>query len=93
MDIEAYISSGILDLYAAGALTSPEKEEVEQMAKLYPEIQAEINNIHAVLNQYAELHAVPPPAYLKEKVLGAISSNQQDRPIIVEQEQSEKVQL
>ena len=75
MDIEAYISSGILDLFAAGALTAAERKEVEQMAQQYPEVQAELNQINASLNQYGALHAVTPPAHLKAKVLEAISAH------------------
>jgi len=77
LDIEAYISSGILELYAAGALTTSEREEVEQMAKLYPEVKTELDLILDTFNQYVSLHAVTPPAYLKEKVLNAVNSHNQ----------------
>jgi len=72
LDIEAYISSGILDLYSLGAASPAERSEVEQMAKKYPEIQAELDRINVALDQYAELHAVTPPAHLKAKVLSAV---------------------
>lgn len=75
MDIEAYISSGILELYAAGALTTSEREEVEQLAKLHPAVQTELDSILDTFNQYASLHAVTPPAYLKEKVLSAVHAH------------------
>ncbi|MDB5263730.1 MAG: hypothetical protein JWQ14_3013 [Adhaeribacter sp.] len=72
MNIEEYISSGILELYGAGALTASEKAEVEQLGEQHPEIKAELNLIRHTLDQYAALHAVEPPPALKEKVLRAV---------------------
>lgn len=73
MDIEEYISSGVLELYAAGALPDSEKAAVEQTARQYPDVQAELDLIQDSLERYATLHAVSPPVMLKSKVLGAIS--------------------
>ena len=72
MNIEEYISSGVLELYAAGALTEAEKAEVEQVSANYPAVRAELNLIRNTLDHYAEMHAVTPPAALKEKVLQAV---------------------
>lgn len=47
MDIEAYIASGILELYVAGLLTEEENIDVYRYAKEYPEIQREIEAIEA----------------------------------------------
>ncbi len=76
MNIEEYISSGVLELYAAGALSAAEQAEVEALAQKYPEINAELNQITQAYDQYASLHAVTPPAQLKAKVLSAISSKE-----------------
>lgn len=72
MDIEDYISSGVLELYATGALTPAEEAEVEQLAAQYPAIQEELHIINQTLDRYAELHAVAPPSTLKDKVLQAV---------------------
>ena len=72
MNIEEYISSGVLELYAAGALTAAEKAEVDQVAAQYPEVRAELNIILDTLDRYAEIHAIKPPAALKNKVLDAV---------------------
>lgn len=51
MDIEKYISSGVLELYVAGILSEKENLEVHEYAQKYPEIKAEIEAIEAtVLN-------------------------------------------
>ncbi|MBK9149722.1 MAG: anti-sigma factor [Saprospiraceae bacterium] len=55
MDIQAYISSGILELYVIGALSSDDMKEVEEVAGKYPEIQIEIYEISRSLEQYARL--------------------------------------
>ncbi|MDC6352268.1 anti-sigma factor [Zeaxanthinibacter sp. PT1] len=47
MDIEKYISSGILELYVAGLLTEAENKEVSEYAKSHPEIEREIRAIEA----------------------------------------------
>ncbi|HMG15835.1 MAG TPA: anti-sigma factor, partial [Saprospiraceae bacterium] len=73
MDIKAYISSGILELYCAGALTERENREVETMARQYPEVKKEIDSIHNALNQYANKFAANPSPGLKEKILNQIT--------------------
>ena len=45
MDIEAYIASGVLELYVAGQLSEKENMEVAGYAQKYPEIMAEIVEI------------------------------------------------
>ena len=49
--------------------------EVERMATLYPEIKEELDAITETLSSYAKLHAIEPPAHLKEKVLSKILSD------------------
>jgi anti-sigma-K factor RskA len=73
LDIGDYISSGVLELYATGALTAAEKAEVELQARQNPEIQKELNIILDTLDKYAQLHAVTPPAHLRNKVLTAVA--------------------
>lgn len=45
MDVQAYIESGILELYVAGALSGEESREVTRLALEHPEILAEIRAI------------------------------------------------
>ena len=72
MDIKAYISSGILELYCTGALTEHENREVEALARQYPEVKSEINNINSALDQYARQYAITPSPDLKAKILNEI---------------------
>lgn len=72
MDIQEYIASGVLELYAAGALTPAEMAEVERMAALHPSVREELHAISETLDNYARLHAVRPPDHLKEKILNQV---------------------
>jgi anti-sigma-K factor RskA len=47
MDVEAYIASGILELYVAGLLSEEENLEVYHYAEEYPRIKLEIEEIEA----------------------------------------------
>ena len=42
MNVEAYISSGILEAYALGELTGQERAEVEKNLALYPALRKEL---------------------------------------------------
>lgn len=69
MDIQAYISSGIIENYVLGATTPEENAEVERLAQEHPEIQQEIDaNKHALL-AYVLDFAEEPPADIRDKVL------------------------
>lgn len=47
MDVQKYITSGILELYIAGILSDKENLEISNYAKEYPEIQKELEEIEA----------------------------------------------
>ncbi|PQV46559.1 anti-sigma-K factor rskA [Jejuia pallidilutea] len=49
MDINAYITSGILELYVAGALSEKENEEVYALMQKHPEILQEVLEIEAAV--------------------------------------------
>ena len=66
MNIEEYISSGIIESYVLGQLSDSEMAEVTAMALQYPELKTEIELVESTLIKYA---AKNPPAALKEKIL------------------------
>ncbi|MFD1095656.1 anti-sigma factor [Salegentibacter chungangensis] len=72
MDIEKYISSGILELYVYGALSEEESREVTRVLKEYPEVRKEVEEIEAALTKLAISTAPYNPehllATLKEKL-------------------------
>lgn len=52
MDVQAYIASGILELYVVGALTGQEQLEVHRLSQEHPEI---LEEIQAIERSYREL--------------------------------------
>jgi anti-sigma-K factor RskA len=69
LDIQEYISSGIIEAYVLGTLSNTKALEVEQMAAKHPEVKAEIGAIQEAMEKYASAHAIQPRLGLKEKVL------------------------
>jgi len=74
VNIQEFISSGILEAYVLGAATQAERAEVEQMALRHPEIKAELAAIEDAMNTYVLKQAVAPPAHLKDKILNTIAT-------------------
>ena len=75
MNIQEYISSGVLDLYVLGALDKAEAEDVEQKAAAYPEIAEELKTLQASIEGFAQAHAVIPPAHVKKKIFEELEKN------------------
>ncbi len=68
MNISAYIDSGILEEYALGLVSPQEKQEVECLTRVYPELKAELELIEKALEQYALQHGVPVPSRVKDNI-------------------------
>jgi anti-sigma-K factor RskA len=77
MTIKEYIESGIIELYVMNALPESEKAEVEAMARQHPDIQAEIDEIQAIMQVYSQAHAVDPSPELKDKILDKYKADTQ----------------
>ena len=72
MDLKEYIESGILELYAAGALTQNEALEVEAMAEKHPEVKSEIATIQKALTNYSAIYKKNPRPELHRRILDKI---------------------
>jgi hypothetical protein len=81
MDIEAYISSGILENYVFDSATPQERQEVECLSKIYPEIKTELLTLQEAIEELARRNAVQPPLELKARVIKAIKSTGQEETI------------
>ncbi|MDT0295664.1 anti-sigma factor [Mesonia ostreae] len=72
MNIQEYISSGVLELYICGALTEEESKEVSTELKKYPEIEKEVEQIENSLLQLSSAVAPYDPvkmyAIIKNKL-------------------------
>lgn len=87
MDINDYISSGIIENYVLNNLSDQERREVECMSHIYPEIKEELELLQSNIELLAEKFAVKAPAHIKGQVLSAIKNTQQEKEVSNEQEE------
>jgi anti-sigma-K factor RskA len=73
MNIQAYIESGILEEYVLGTVSPQEKQEVECMSHIYPEIKEELLRTESALEEYALKHQTAPPPSLKESLFARMN--------------------
>jgi anti-sigma-K factor RskA len=74
MDVKEYISSGVLELYAMGALSSAEMNEVEKMCASHAEVADELARVQDALNNYSSAHARNPRPEVRAALMEKISS-------------------
>jgi hypothetical protein len=72
VDINEYISSGVLELYVAGALSPGENREVEEIARQHREVRSEIDAIQAAFESIAGAPGVNPRPELRAVILDTI---------------------
>jgi anti-sigma-K factor RskA len=75
VDIKSYISSGKLELFLLGELTEREREEVLSLAKKYPEIQRELNELEETMFAFDNMTGVAPSQEVKEKIFATLESD------------------
>ena len=69
MNLQEYISTGILEAYVLGDVTAEERLEVERQLVLEPELQEEMRKVEETAEGIAMTAAIAPRHGLKEKVL------------------------
>ncbi len=79
-NVNDIISSGILDLYVAGALAPEEISDVERLIVTEPEVASEVQRLQRTLEQYAQLHSTKPRPELRSRVLQAVAEAQGVEP-------------
>jgi len=72
MDVQAYISSDVLDRYVLGDVTEQERKEVECLSHIYPEIKTNLDALQESVNSYASFYEKAPPTALKGKIMAEI---------------------
>jgi anti-sigma-K factor RskA len=74
MNTTEYIASDILERYVLGDVSVQESKEVECLSHIYPEIKTALTELQTTLEHYADAHAVPPPAALRDKIMAELDS-------------------
>lgn len=72
MNIQEYISSGILEAYALGELTDIERAEVEKNVSLHAELRSELSRIEDGQEALLQKLAMAAPSAVKSGVMRAI---------------------
>lgn len=76
MNIQEYISSGVIEAYVLGIATDNESLELEQLADMYPEIKQHLVATQQAMEQLADHTAVTPPPLLKHHIWHAIKESE-----------------
>ncbi len=74
MDVKEYISSGILELYAMGALSSSEMKGVDETCSSNPEVAMELKQVQDSLNNYAKAHQRNPRPEVRSDLMNKIAA-------------------
>jgi anti-sigma-K factor RskA len=73
LNIEDYISSGILESYVVGGLSDQERKEVEKNLSLYPRLREELLKIEEAQEELLMQAAIQPKAGVKKKLMEKVS--------------------
>ena len=74
MNVQEYISSGIVESYVLGMASQEEQAEFEGMCRQYPEVLQARTDFELAMEQQAMLNAIPPPAALKQQIMDIVLS-------------------
>jgi anti-sigma-K factor RskA len=79
LNIQEYISSGIIESYVLGLASPEERLEFEKNCEAYAEIRAARENFEKALEEQAMENAHTPPSRLKGKVFAQIDIEKEER--------------
>jgi anti-sigma-K factor RskA len=83
VNIEEYISSGIIESYVLGLASEPERAEFERYARQYPELAAARDRFELILEQLVKQGAQEPPVGTREKIWSDLGQHAAPVPKIV----------
>ena len=74
MNVQEYISSGVIESYVLGLASEEERNEFEKMCAQYPEVLAARTAFELALEKQAMENVIAPPEDLKNKIVQKISA-------------------
>jgi hypothetical protein len=80
MKVGDYITSGILEDYCLGLLTSEEESKVEAMCNVYPEVSKELLLLREALEKYGNSNKLWRRTELRMKVWKAVKKLWEENP-------------
>lgn len=92
MDVQRYISSGIIESHVAGLVSESEAREVETAIQEYPEVKAATDAVQQDMERYVQMWAVKPPAGLKKQIFERLNKVEEEEVIPATEEVKEVVE-
>jgi len=83
VDLSCIILSGDLELYILGMLPKEEADKIEQLAKLFPEVQAELDRISESLEALGNMATVAPSASVKDNLIGKLRTMKEEEQKVI----------
>jgi anti-sigma-K factor RskA len=86
VDVQRYISSGIIESHVAGLVSEAEAREVESAIQQFPEVKAAADAVRADMERYVQMWAVKPPPGLKKQLLDKLNKQEEEveeTPVVV----------
>ncbi|MGN7721497.1 anti-sigma factor [Chitinophaga sp. 22620] len=74
MDVQRYISSGIIESFVAGLATDQEVRELQASMAQYPEIRAAVDAVQLDMERYVNMQSVMPPPAVRDRVFQVINN-------------------
>ncbi|HWC52883.1 MAG TPA: anti-sigma factor [Chitinophagaceae bacterium] len=78
MNIQEYISSGIIESYVLGLASTEERSEFEKICTQYPEVLHARTAFEISIEKQVRENAIPAPEGLKQKLFDAIGSSEDE---------------
>jgi anti-sigma-K factor RskA len=78
VNIQEYISSGIIESYVLGLANPEERKEFERLAAEYPELREARDAFENSLENNIQPGAISPPAHIKSKILSQIEMDKHE---------------
>jgi anti-sigma-K factor RskA len=72
VNVQDYISSGIVESYVLGLASSEEQSEFERMCRQYPEVLQARTDFELAMEQQAMQNAIAPPPALKHQIMSVV---------------------
>ncbi len=92
MNTQEYIASGILENYLLDHCTPQEKQEVECLSKIYPEIKQELQSLELSLEKYLRAQAKTPPKSIWDAIEAEITESKA-QSTAAEQEEDDDIEM
>jgi anti-sigma-K factor RskA len=82
VNVQEYISSGIIESYVLGLLTAQERFEFEHICEAYPDVKAARTAFELQVEKQAMENTIVPPAVLKQKITDVLFPVKKTTPVI-----------